>query len=499
MVTNFNMAKTINSKGLTLAFLVAILCYRAKGCDDVSRKACQQLTSQNTELCNDACFSSVCQRSCGKCALRCFSCSEVDRLNQCNTTTECPSTDHQCISVKSFNSQFKEVYKLGCAIGSICDTESLETSCCTYDLCNNKTPTTTVITTTTTVPSTTTTPRSTPSPTTSTINPTANTETTMETTMVTRGTDGTGVLLVGKRENNDPLCLESSPGICQELVASDPNVCSKDCIKSMCPVSCGKCKTCYDCSYVADSDLCNMTSICKHDELCYGLETVNSYREHGFRLGCAPQQVCDSIASISTNTFGRRSQRDLIGGCCGDNLCNTHIKPITTPTPEPKTTVSSTTPSTTTENFCHCPPNAHTYNQDCFFVSNVTFTRNDAKSFCQSRCANLARFQSSAELRVIEREIYQHFLHHSTGRRFIYDTLYGPHGVFIDAVYDPRRHWIWETTQERISHDVYQNQTNPHHHHCAVTNYYFLRSHIRPVECDSSHYALCLLDRPRVF
>lgn len=65
---------------------------------------------------------------------------------------------------------------------------------------------------------------------------------------------------------------------------------------------------------------------------------------------CSILKVCDSIASISTNTFGRRSQRDLIGGCCGDNLCNTHIKPITTPTPEPKTTVSSTTPSTTTEN-----------------------------------------------------------------------------------------------------------------------------------------------------
>lgn len=53
----------------------------------------------------------------------------------------------------------------------------------------------------------------------------------------------TSVLLIGRRENSDPLCSEGTPTVCQELLRSDPNVCSKECIKSMCPVSCGKCST----------------------------------------------------------------------------------------------------------------------------------------------------------------------------------------------------------------------------------------------------------------
>lgn len=53
----------------------------------------------------------------------------------------------------------------------------------------------------------------------------------------------TSVLLIGRRENSDPFCSESAPAVCQELLRSDTNVCSKECIKSMCPVSCGKCST----------------------------------------------------------------------------------------------------------------------------------------------------------------------------------------------------------------------------------------------------------------
>lgn len=58
---------------VALAVLVAfaVLCYWTEGCDDVSRQACHDLMSSNSDLCNDACLSSVCARTCGKCSTYC--------------------------------------------------------------------------------------------------------------------------------------------------------------------------------------------------------------------------------------------------------------------------------------------------------------------------------------------------------------------------------------------------------------------------------------------
>lgn len=471
------MANNRNQHTLAVLVAFAVLCYWTEGCDDVSRQACHDLMSSNSDLCNDACLSSVCARTCGKCTLKCYSCHEVNRPEDCNTTLECPSSDYQCISVKSFTGQFQEVYKLGCAPGNVCDNADLETSCCTDDLCNNHKPLppTTTTTTTTTVTAKITTPTSKTSDTT---------------------TGGSGVLLIGRRENSDPFCSESAPAVCQELLRSDTNVCSKECIKSMCPVSCGKCKLCYNCPYVADSDLCNATSLCSHDELCYGLETVNSYQEHGFRLGCAPQPVCDSIATISTNTFGNRATRTLVGGCCHDNLCNTHIKKISTTTTSTTTTTTTTTP-TTTHNYCHCPSDGHTYHGHCFFVSPDSYTHNDAKTFCQSRCASLAHFSSESELEKIVNEIRSSSLHQS-GRRFILDTISSNQylsrtALHIDAVYDTRRHWVWESTMSRIPHDITRNATNPNHYSCGAVRSWLWRPHLVGVTCSTLHNALCLL------
>uniref|UniRef100_K1RA50 Snake toxin/toxin-like domain-containing protein n=1 Tax=Magallana gigas TaxID=29159 RepID=K1RA50_MAGGI len=108
-------------KLIALAVLVAfaVLCNWTEGCDDVSKQACKDLMSSNSDLCNDACLSSVCARTCGKCTLKCYSCHEVNRPEDCNTTLECPSSDYQCISVKSFTGLFQEVYKLGCAPGNV--------------------------------------------------------------------------------------------------------------------------------------------------------------------------------------------------------------------------------------------------------------------------------------------------------------------------------------------------------------------------------------------
>lgn len=51
-------------------------------------------------------------------------------------------------------------------------------------------------------------------------------------------------------------------------------------------------------------------------------------------------QLCNKLTSMAVSTFGRK--RALAGGCCDGNLCNDHLKAVTT------TTMTTTTTTTTT-------------------------------------------------------------------------------------------------------------------------------------------------------
>lgn len=67
--------------------------------------------------------------------------------------------------------------------------------------------------------------------------------------------------------------------------------------------------------------------------------------------------------------------------------------------------------------------------------------------------------------------------------------------LHIDAVYDTRRHWVWESTMSRISHDITRNATNPNHYHCGTVYSWLGRHpHLIGIECSTLHNALCLLN-----
>eukprot|EP00105_Crassostrea_gigas_P042471 XP_019926619.1 PREDICTED: uncharacterized protein LOC109619873 [Crassostrea gigas] len=116
--------------------------------------------------------------------------------------------------------------------------------------------------------------------------------------------------------------------VCTLLFTSNISICQSDCVANvLCPQLCGKCSKCYDCDHVLTTERCNHSRICKAGEVCYTLETLKFDLEHGYRMGCVHQQVCDSMSSQVSNVFGRRSdsvEESMSGGCCHGDLCNHH-------------------------------------------------------------------------------------------------------------------------------------------------------------------------------
>lgn len=75
----------------------------------------------------------------------------------------------------------------------------------------------------------------------------------------------------------------------------------------------------------------------------------------------------------------------------------------------------------------------------------------------------------------------------------ILDQYLSRTALHIDAVYDTRRHWVWESTMSRISHDITRNATNPNHYSCGAVRSWLWRPHLVGVTCSTLHNALCLL------
>ncbi|CAG2239524.1 unnamed protein product [Mytilus edulis] len=129
-------------------FAGATLCSSA--CDDVDTKACELLANKRPDLCSDPCLSTLCNRYCGHCPVKCYQCDEVNFPQNCTNIVDCPSKDHYCYTTQSFASDFREIYRMGCALKSICslylgpDTNrrniDVNGACCTQDNCNNRLP-----------------------------------------------------------------------------------------------------------------------------------------------------------------------------------------------------------------------------------------------------------------------------------------------------------------------------------------------------------------------
>ncbi|XP_033741207.1 mucin-5AC-like isoform X2 [Pecten maximus] len=336
-------------------------------------------------------------------ALKCYDCHQVDNPNLCKTITQCPSRDHFCITTQSFDDDFKDTYKLGCALNSIC-AEHLQTvinrrdqilteviqlkgSCCTTDLCNINTlnisttqPSSPIINTnmpTSAVPSVTSGPSTTsptpavpsltsgPSKTSSTpvvpsvtsgpstTSPTPAVPSVTSGYNVTSGTSGTQSTSVVPavtfiRKLRSSVCKDVTTDICTRLGKSLPNMCSNDCIANeVCPRTCRKCISCYDCSHVPNPENCTQKTICERGEQCLSVETLSASFEHGYKLGCIGEKICSTFGHAAPGTFGKRQGYELFvrGGCCNQELCNQHAVQQTSPK-QATSTMSTLLPST---------------------------------------------------------------------------------------------------------------------------------------------------------
>ncbi|XP_011440302.3 uncharacterized protein [Magallana gigas] len=434
-----------------IPILVLYVSQHILACDDVSISACQKFAAQNPAMCHDgSCYATLCPRTCHKCAsLKCFSCGTVARPEMCNTTIECPSKDFDCIIAKSFTHDFREEFALGCALRSVCDSHNNGMSCCSTDLCNNNQPT-------------------------------------------------TARKLPIRRENKDKAvrqtatsCSDIHEDGCRDLLSTDPNICDTTCAKTLCPVTCGSCKQCYDCEFVSDSSHCTSKRVCQPGEYCYRIEAVSANFEHGFRLGCATDILCSKLTSIALNVFGRK--RSVAGDCCHGNLCNDHIKTVTTTTMMATTqpTTKRTTTRTTSKHHSSCPcagTDHFQVNNECFFVSSSHGTRQQGKDYCISHCGQLAAFTDESQLETVRHRIYSssHFHNHH------FDHM------FVDAVKHHKSHthptYIWESTGRTVPTIFlrHRNNTATYNDMCAVTSGVH-STHIQSESCSANRYALCQL------
>ncbi|XP_062615111.1 uncharacterized protein LOC134276836, partial [Saccostrea cucullata] len=357
---------------------LALTCF---ACDDMDTAACQRLASSKPDMCNDTCYASICQRYCGLCPLKCYSCADISSTQMCNNTIECPSQDYQCISAASFTNDFREVYKLGCAPKAVCShygkrslSKRAGTSCCTSDLCNH--------------------------------NDGSKREVKVKSSQ-------TAV----RRQSGSSVCADADNLACTLLFTVNTHMCNNDCIADhICPRLCGKCSECYECEHVSSAENCTVSRVCDPGEVCYTLETLNFNLEHGYRLGCVHQRICDNLHTQASSIFGRRAswnpELSLTGGCCHGDLCNHHqLVPETTPPPTTPTTVPTTTARVCKYNSNRCPfTTDYTYHNECYHTGTTKMSWIQAKHYCESQCGHLATFKDPLTMERILRSLTSHHI-----------------------------------------------------------------------------------------
>eukprot|EP00105_Crassostrea_gigas_P042470 XP_019926618.1 PREDICTED: uncharacterized protein LOC105337323 isoform X2 [Crassostrea gigas] len=421
------------------------------GCDDLDSAACTRLATTRPNMCNDTCFASICKRYCGKCPLKCYTCHDIANPQNCNISAECPSNDHKCISVKSYTDDFRLVYKLGCAPSTICS----GANCCSSDLCNN--------------------------------------HSSKKRSTKKRNPKTQKLATLSRRQTLSAACADVDNLACTLLFTSNTDICQDDCIANViCPRLCGKCTECYDCDHVLTTERCNHSRICKAGEVCFTVETLNFDLEHGYRMGCIHQNICDSISTQVGHVFGRRAdpiEISMTGGCCHGDLCNHHkLTPVAMSTNPPMTTVP-TIPTTTAKTctlISGCPVySSARYNGQCYFLGSSMMTWLDAKAFCESHCSHLAVFRDQSDM-------------HHVNERLSHDDVisslpivhrHNLPDLYVDAVNPAHSdQFMWSTTLEFVPSSLFDNPLSNHLYNCAFVHN---RKQLEGTSCTTRLYPLC--------
>ncbi|XP_021362920.1 uncharacterized protein LOC110456467 [Mizuhopecten yessoensis] len=454
---------------LAVTSVLVALCH-AQTCEDVNSAICQDMYAINPAICSSACYSvALCPRFCGKCPLKCYSCHEVDSPDLCYTTTQCPSADHFCIVTQGFNDDFKDVYKLGCALSSVCtahfgpglgrrdgslsERSGPQGSCCSTDLCNVKSRNITIA---------------------------GHPPTQQSTMMSTTGQssfsnfpdvprDLLDILSTARPSQTmtsvpavtSGLCDDIDGDICTRLETHFPSMCSIDCIANeVCPRKCGKCMGCYQCNHVTNPETCTQKTICGRGEQCFSVETISTNFEQGFKLGCMDERLCSTFGHAAPGIFGKRQgfELSLHGGCCTGEFCNHHaLLPTSTVPP----TTSTTTVPTTTQTGCPthlstCPQGWLHHHSSCYSIGTPATNWGNATALCEKHCAELADFDSSSDLQSVVLDLGYHFAGlSSSGGVHVWVAGKLVHGV-----------WQWTTTGH-AAHSTLQHNTHYHNTYCG--------------------------------
>ncbi|XP_063404480.1 uncharacterized protein LOC134687947 [Mytilus trossulus] len=457
-------------KVLIILFCLTLLCVLTNGqvCDDLDTDVCRVLSSLYPKMCDDRCLSSICNRFCGNCPVRCYYSRDIVNPSNCSTIVDCPSIDHYCFTSETFADDFTKVYKMGCALKKTClinvnggrrSDVVVKGACCGTDKCNNNLPDE--------IDRLVDLQQQKISEQLSQNNMTSHMSDCFDTIPNCKeyksivcgqyaawskehcarfcnicGTSTkTRVILPGV-PTITPDCKNMDDNVCHKLALDDPKLCSNDCIANkICPRFCKKCYQCYSCSDIDRLDDCSNTTTCESGKECFQLETLSYDLRPVFRLGCLDESLCQRLGVNPVQSgFGRR-QQGLKGGCCKTDLCNTkliNVIPTTTTTVSTSTIVPTQGCSLYHSGSVHgCGPNSAYVikGHSCYHIGNDELTWIESKNYCKSKCGTLANFGSGADIIDVINRIKSSYNHLD---------------LWVDAVKDSHRNWIWTETNQRI-------------------------------------------------
>ncbi|XP_069133929.1 uncharacterized protein [Argopecten irradians] len=126
-------------------------------------------------------------------------------------------------------------------------------------------------------------------------------------------------------------CDDVNTAVCHMIAAKDPSLCSNSCLRSLCKRFCGTCPVpvkvdCFHCNDISDPNTCNTTMTCANlNETCIVSGYTDIMSNTHYTLGCAPKQVCVDHFYYNETTGKTTLQSpddQVIGACCGNDLCN---------------------------------------------------------------------------------------------------------------------------------------------------------------------------------
>ncbi|XP_071138105.1 uncharacterized protein [Mytilus edulis] len=446
----------------------ATLCSSA--CDDVDKKACELLANKRPDLCSDPCLSTLCNRYCGHCPVKCYQCDEVNFPQNCTNIVYCPSKDHYCYTTQSFASDFREIYRMGCALKSICslylgpDTNrrniDVNGACCTQDNCNNRLPYD--IITSQTLPS---------------------------------QSVSTVILPSGASTLNQNSCTNLDDTACARMNQADPSLCSSGgCFASLCPGVCGSCFNCYTCDDINSLTDCKNTTHCASGSECFAYETLTKDFRQVYRVGCVQQQFCSRFTGSGTgqSIIGRRDEGFILkGSCCTSNLCNDHINFIQPPTTSiPQQGVC--TGSYDSQDHTTCPIGYSETRNSCYMVGPNELDWGDAKEYCEKHCGRLIDFANKDELLAVTNLLIPNV-----------DGQFQDEFAWVGAKYI-NREWVWTNNGNLVNNKDFDSLTSSHPrtHICGFVRVYMdtnpgeLREELFEENCDRLFSPLC--EAPKV-